>query len=93
MGDVVIDEKQVGHIFRNAAGHFSDDTPAARRALIEVASREENFIGTDRFGNDWFAALRADGMQLWTCVRDGKITNGGLNRTPRRDLSVLMPRR
>jgi hypothetical protein len=80
---VTIDETRVGHIFRNAVGHFQDDTPANRQALIEVASQESNFLGTDAFGNDWFAEIRADGAQLWTRVRHGKITNGGINRPAR----------
>jgi hypothetical protein len=83
MADVTIDERRVGHIFREAHGHFREDTPANRQALIEVASRAGNFLRRDRFGNDWFAELRADGTQLWTRVRGGKITNGGVNRTPR----------
>jgi hypothetical protein len=83
MADVTIDETRVGHIFRDAVGHFQEDNPANRQALTETASRESNFVGTDAFGNDWFAEVRADGTQLWTRVRDGKITNGGINRPPR----------
>lgn len=83
MADVAIDERRVAHIFREADGHFHEGTPANRQALIGVASRERNFVGTDHFGNDWFAELRDDGTQLWTRVRAGKITNGGVNPTPR----------
>jgi hypothetical protein len=83
MADVAIDERRVGHIFRDAIGHFREDTPTNRQALIEVARSESNFLGMDRFGNRWSAALRADGTQLWTRVRNGKITNGGINNPPR----------
>jgi hypothetical protein len=88
MVEITIDETRVGHIFRDAIGHFSEDTRVNRRSLIEAASRESNFLGTDRFGNDWFAETRGDRTQLWTRVRDGKITNGGINRPPRRLISV-----
>ena len=88
MADVAIDERRVGHIFRDAAGHFREDTPGNRRVLIEVARRESNFLGTDRFDNHWFAELRDDGTQLWTRVRDGKITNGGINSVPRNFVSA-----
>lgn len=83
MPDVTIDETRLGHIFRDVVGHFREDTPANRQALIEVANQEGNFLGTDSFGDNWFAMLRADGTQLWTRVRGGKITNGGVNRPPR----------
>ena len=53
-----------------------------RQALIEVANRAGNFVGTDQFGTDWFAQARPDGTQVWVEVRAGKITNGGLNLTP-----------
>jgi len=55
-----------------------------RQLLIEVASRPGNFVGTDRFGVDWFAEIRPDGTQVWVHVRARKITNGGVNLTPRR---------
>jgi filamentous hemagglutinin len=83
MADVTLDERRIAHIFRDADGLFREDTSANQQALIEVASRDRNFVGTDRFGNDWFAELRDDGTELWTRVRAGKITNGGANRTPR----------
>ena len=82
MAEVTIDERRVRHIFRDAVGHFRQDTPANRQALIEIANQESNFLGTDNFGNDWFAGVPADGTQLWTRVREGKITSG-LNRPPR----------
>ncbi len=83
MPHITIDETRLRHIFRDAVGHFQEDTPANRLALIEMANEESNFLGTDAFGNDWFAGVRADGTQLWTRVRDGKITNGGINKPPR----------
>ncbi len=83
MADITIDETRVGHIFRDAVGHFRDDTDENRRLLIEVASRRANFIGTDPAGNAWFAENLADGTQVWVRVRGAKIVNGGINQSPR----------
>jgi hypothetical protein len=48
MPGITIDESRVVHIFRDAEGHFREDTDANRRVLIEVASRATNFLGTDQ---------------------------------------------
>ena len=79
---VTIDETRVGHIFRDAKGHFREDTAVNRQILIDVANRAENFLGTDRFGNLWFSTTRPDGTQVWVHVRGDTITNGGLNARP-----------
>ena len=81
---ITIDESRIGHIFRDAEGHFAEDTEVNRRALIDTANRPVNFVGADRFGNAWFIETRSDGSQVWVQVRDGKITNGGINPAPRR---------
>ena len=89
MPDLTIDETKLGHIFRDAEGHFREDTDANRRLLIEVASRRENFLGTDRAGNDWYAENRSGGTQIWVRVRGDKIVNGGINETPRDSTGLL----
>ena len=76
---ITIDESRVDHIFREAEGHFREDTAVNRQTLLDVASRPSNLLGTDRFGNAWFAELGPNGTQIWAQVRDGKITNGGFN--------------
>ena len=81
MPAITIDERRTSHIFRDADGHFREDTPVNRRALVEVANRPANLVGTDRFGNFWFAEIRADGTQVWVQVRDNMIINGGQNPT------------
>jgi hypothetical protein len=80
---ITIDEDRIGHIFREAEGHFHWDTAVNRRSLIDAASRPENFLGIDRFGNEWFVEIQVDGTQIWVQVRNGKIANGGVNMTPR----------
>ena len=78
-----IDEDRIDHIFRDAVGHFRQDTPANRQALLETAGDSGNFVGRDRFGNEWFAALQTNGTQIWVQVREGKVKNGGVNVVPR----------
>jgi filamentous hemagglutinin len=77
-----IDERRTRHIFRDVEGHFRHDTPVNRQALLDVASNPANLVGTDRFGNSWFAETRADGAQVWAQSRQNMIVNGGLNRAP-----------
>ena len=33
----------------------------------------------DIHGNDWYAETIKDNKQIWVRVRDGKITDGGIN--------------
>jgi hypothetical protein len=75
-------ESQLRHIFREAEGHIADT--AANRALLQgVADDAGALLGADRFGNQWFARLNANGTQTWVQVRNGTIINGGVNQTPR----------
>lgn len=90
MADVTIDEDRARHIFRSAEGHFAEDNAANRQALMDAVGRQENFLGTDRFGNAWWVEQRADGTQVWVQLRDRRIMNGGVNLVPRRfDLSGI----
>jgi filamentous hemagglutinin len=73
---------QLSHIFRDDVGHLAD-TPENQQALVDLANNPQNRLGTDRFGNEWFAKTQPDGTQLWGSVRKGVIQNGGLNTTPR----------
>lgn len=82
MPDLVIDSRRIRHIFRAAAGHLTD-TPIHRYWLINTAEDQRNFVGTDDFGNRWYANLRDDGTQLWAVVRGRYLINGGLNLKPR----------
>lgn len=84
--EATIDEGRAHHIFRNAEGHFRDDTEANRQRLLQVVSKPTNFLGTDRAGNDWYAETLADGTQIWARVRNGKIVNGGINPIARERL-------
>lgn len=83
MSGITIDENSARHIFRNAPGHFREDTEANRRLLITVAGKRTNFLGTDRSRNEWYAENLADGTQVWLRVRGDKIVNGGINHSPR----------
>lgn len=80
---VEIYEKNINHIFRDAPGHFKNNTKVNREMLIETASNSKNFLGKDRFGNEWHSQIIKDGRQVWTSSRNGKIRNGGVNESPR----------
>jgi hypothetical protein len=75
------------HIFRDAAGHFADDT-AANRAIIRGAVDPANLRSTITLKDGatlskYFQTL-PDRTQAWAEVRNGTvITNGGLNVIPR----------
>ncbi|ALU64319.2 hypothetical protein DA70_11480 [Pandoraea pnomenusa] len=73
---------QLSHIFREETGHLSN-TPENRRTLVNLVNNPANLLGTDRFGNQWFAQILSDGTQLWGSVRNGVVQNGGLNATPK----------
>jgi RHS repeat-associated protein len=75
-------ENAAGHIFRDAPGHLREDTPANRTVLEGTANSPKNYLGQDQYGNDWYAETRPDGSQVWARVRNGQITNGGVNATP-----------
>ena len=80
---VTIDGSRVSHIFRVAEGHFSEDTPENRQALMDVANDPANALGVDQFGNTWAAKNLTDGTEVWVQFRGGRITNGGINVRPR----------
>lgn len=75
-------ESIIGHIFRDADGHITD-TPENRQLLEEVSNNTNNYLGTDKYGNDWYAQSQSDGSQIWVEVRNGIIFEGGINEEPR----------
>jgi RHS repeat-associated protein len=81
---IKIDDKSKDHIFRKAPGHFEEDTNENRETLENVANEPHNYNGKDKYGNEWYAKILPNGKQIWTRVRNGKITNGGVNDIPKR---------
>lgn len=75
-------DAQIKHIFRDKTGHISD-TPSNRKLLEDVANKKENYMGTDKYGNDWYSQIQLDGSQVWAITRDGTIQNGGVNNPPK----------
>ena len=75
--------KRASHIFRNIEGHFPEDMPAYRKILIDTALNADNYLGRDKWGNNWYAQTQGDGIQIWVQVRNGEIINGGFNNIPR----------
>ena len=80
---VLIDERRIAHIFRQAEGHLPHDTPESRQLLLSVANEPGDVVGTDRYGNVWSARVLPDGRQAWVQVRGNRITNGSINARPR----------
>jgi RHS repeat-associated protein len=78
-----IPDNAAKHIFSNSEGHMPDDTPGNRQLLIDTASDSSNYLGTDKYGNDWYAQNLPDGRQAWAQVRGNQIRNGGINVTPK----------
>jgi hypothetical protein len=76
-------EQRKAHIFRSVEGHFAHDTPANRQLLIDTVLNINNYLGKDKWGNDWYAQTRTDNTQIWVQIRKGEIINGGLNSIPR----------
>jgi hypothetical protein len=74
-----ISQNAANHIFRNAPGHMSDDTPQNRQFLIDTVLDSQNYVGTDQWGNQWYTQTLSNGKQVWVEVRNGKIINGGIN--------------
>jgi len=81
-------EKALPHIFRQRAGHFAQDTAAARE-LIQTTVTEANFVGVHAQGNRVYVQLLETGAQIWVHVRDGAIRNGGCNDIPRSVADLL----
>lgn len=76
-------EKRANHIFRNAEGHLYPDTPYNRQLLVDTVLDSDNYIGIDKWGNNWYSQNFSNGTQIWVQVRKSEIINGGLNLTPR----------
>lgn len=74
-------QDKLQHIFREAAGHFSRDTPAARE-LIQTTATEANLLGVSKYGYAAYQRVLETGAQVWVYVRNGMITNAGINEIP-----------
>jgi hypothetical protein len=58
------------------------DTPIIQEQLHSLIN-ERNHLGTDSFGNDWYAQLLPDGKQLWANVRSSELQYAGIRDVPR----------
>ena len=79
---------QLPHIFRDAEGHMKDDTPENRQKLFDTVEND-NCIGTEPFGNDWYAKNFVDGTQGWVRARNDEVTDGGLNPIPKEHKDIM----
>ncbi len=76
-------ESNLDHIFRDARGHFPEDTPANRREILDAVKPENLSHARQLPGSGGtqqvYYQMRPDGTQVWVQVRNGEITNAGLN--------------
>lgn len=75
-------DSQLKHIFRKAEGHLPD-TPENRKLIEKVANNPDNYVGKDKYGNEWYSEIQPDGSQIWVTVRNGTIQNAGKNDEPK----------
>lgn len=75
--------KNASHIFRDREGHFSEDKPENRQLFIRVAMQAKNYLGTDKYGTQWYAETLSNGSQIWVQVRNNEIRNAGKNLVPK----------
>jgi filamentous hemagglutinin len=75
-------DSQIKHIFRNKPGHLPD-TPEHRKLSKDVADAPTNLLGSDKYGNTWFAKILPDGRQVWVRTRNDVINKGGINDIPK----------
>lgn len=76
------DDSQIKHIFREKKGHLPD-TPENRTLIENVANNQNNYIGTDRYGTQWYSKTQPDGKQIWVRIYNDRIINAGENETPK----------
>ena len=81
-GTITIDENAAAHIFKDAPGHLADDTPANRSLLTGTANNPDNYLGTDKYGSEWYVRTEPNGTQVWVRVQNGSIRSGGVNPSP-----------
>lgn len=59
------------------------DSPTTQELLRILISNEQNHLGVDVSGNDWYAQGLPDGSQLWANVRNGEMKYAGIRKIPR----------
>ena len=74
---------QIKHIFEDRRGHVVD-TPENRKMILDTASDEKNYIGSDEWNCAWYQRSLPSGNQVWVRVLpNNKITNAGVNEQAR----------
>lgn len=73
---------QIKHIFRKSKGHLVNNSKN-RKTLLDLINNESYYVGTDKDGCKWYIRLAKNGAQYWAKVKNGNLSNGGYNRSPK----------
>lgn len=89
----VVDPKRTGHVFRNNDGHVNPSTTSSQNRyndLFRSVADSPNNFRPDLSSRPDKAAANINVFtqnfkrgQVWVEVRNGKIQNAGVNRTPK----------
>lgn len=74
-----------------AKAQLPEESQNVLKRLLSVAQDTENFLGVDSYDNVWFQKVTEKGEQVWVCVRDRLILNGGFYKPPRNFDSYSKP--
>ena len=80
--DVIFNEPNKEHIFKDRSGHIID-TPENRAKILDLVRNPENFLTPGNWDKLWFGKILPDGTQIWAEVRNNTIINCGINDIPR----------
>lgn len=83
---------QLMHIFRKAEGHFEKDTRTNRRLILNAIQRKY-YKGISSHDRMLYSRIiksgEKKGKQIWVYVRDGVISDCGINRIPRKNIGGI----
>ena len=47
--------------------------------ILDTVNDKKNYLGTDMYGNDWYAKNLRDGSQIWVKAHNTTISDAGKN--------------
>lgn len=74
---------QINHIFRKDTGHLEFSEKNVKIISDLINNEKYKIKSKDKYGKTWYCKNNKDGTQLWGSVYNNKLSNAGLNNTPR----------